>query len=465
MNLEVVILAAGNGTRMRSTLPKVLHELGGFPLLKHVIATAQELAPKQIHVVYGNHGEIIQAPFQGMTLNWVHQKQQLGTGHALAQALGACAPDAIVLVLYGDVPLISVETLTELLETVSARGVSFISAVMGDPTGLGRIVRDQKGNIVKIVEHKDASDEEMLIDEIFSGIIAASQQQFSQWLPKLQSKNKQNEYYLTEVIAFAAREQLPVNTVHAACEEEVQGVNDRLQLAALERYYQYRVVEALMLRGVTLRDPTRVDIRGEVMIAADVEIDVNVVLSGKVVIGSNSYIGPNCVLTNATIGENVEILANSVIEDAQIHDNCCVGPFARLRPGTALQPGVRIGNFVEVKKSLIGEGSKINHLSYVGDATVGRDVNIGAGTITVNYDGHHKHATIIEKGASIGSNSSLVAPIHIGEYATIGAGSVLTKDAPASQLTLARASQKSIANWPGPRSVRCAKKAKSETDQ
>lgn len=436
MALNIIVLAAGQGKRMHSALPKMLHTLAGKTLLHHVVAAAEALHPAVIYVVYGHEGTKIQNQSRNLQVQWVEQKQQLGTGHAVAQVLPLITNEGSVLILVGDVPLITPAILQKLLTETAPNEIGLITVIMSNPTGLGRILRDPKGKIIGIIEDKDATLEQKKIQEINTGIIVAPVDCLRRWLPKLQNNNTQGEYYLPDIMAMAVAEGIPITAVQADSPYEVQGVNDRVQLAMLERHYQRQLANKLMLAGVTLRDPDRLDVRGELQVAHDVTIDVNVIIEGNVVIGKNSFIGSNTLLRDVKIGENVTIKANSVIEEATIADDCVIGPFARIRPGTKLEQGVHIGNFVEVKKSAIGVASKINHLSYVGDATVGREVNIGAGTITCNYDGINKHQTIIEDRVFIGSDTQLVAPVTIGHDAIIGAGSTVTQDAPAEALTL-----------------------------
>lgn len=447
MGLHIVILAAGKGQRMMSDLPKVLHPLGGKPLLERVVNTAQQLAPQAIHVVYGNGGSMVSQTLRHLPVNWVEQSQLLGTGHAVAQALPHCGDAEKILVLYGDVPLIAVESLKTLLEKTPADGLGLIVAELANPQGFGRIIRDDHGHIVAIVEQRDANVQQQAIKEINTGIITTSTRNLKKWLPQLKNTNHQQEYYLTDIIALAAQEGLAIYGAKAACGEETRGVNDRVELAILERFYQRQTALAFMRQGVMIADPERLDIRGDATIATDVFLDVNVILEGRVVIGKHSRIGPNVWLKDVEIGENVTVLANSVIEGAVIAEQCQIGPFARIRPGTVLAAGAKIGNFVEVKKSKIGRASKVNHLSYVGDATIGSEVNIGAGAITCNYDGVNKNPTHIADGAFIGSNTALVAPVSIGKNAVIGAGSTITRDAPDDALTVARARQATIKGW------------------
>ncbi len=433
---------------MRSELPKVLHTLSGKPLLQHVYELAHQLDPQIIAIVYGHGGQEVLARFPAWKVTWVEQTRQLGTGHAVEQALPYVQDEAQVLVLYGDVPLLRRETLERLLSLPGE--LRLLTTVLENPTGYGRIIRNAQGRVIRIVEEKDASAEEKAICEVNTGILTASAAKLKAWLGRLDNANAQGEYYLTDIVALAVAEGVEVNTISAPS-DEVAGVNDKLQLAELERVYQRRQAEALLKQGVTLRDPNRFDLRGEIeAIGRDVEIDVNVVLEGRIALGDRVRIGPNVILKDVVIGDEVEILAYSLIEQARIGAKSRIGPFARIRPETVLAEKTHIGNFVEVKKSRIGLGSKVNHLSYIGDAEIGSHVNVGAGTITCNYDGANKHKTIIEDGAFIGSDTQLVAPVRIGREATIGAGSTITKDAPAGKLTLSRSPQVTIEHWQRP---------------
>ncbi len=452
MKLNVIILAAGQGTRMRSDIPKVLHTLGGRPLLQHVIETAQQLTPETINVVYGHGADQVLAKFSGWPVQWAEQAEQLGTGHAVQQ-VSLSDGDGIVLILYGDVPLLKKQTLQRLLETAESERLALLTVKLANPTGYGRIVRDDQGQVQRIVEEKDASDAEKTITEVNTGIMALPSFYLKQWLNRLENNNAQGEFYLTDVIAMAVTDGILVETVLAENEFEVQGINNKRQLAELERAYQQSQAEILMDQGATLRDPSRFDLRGEVEVGRDVEIDVNVVMEGRVKLGNRVKIGPNVVIRNAVVDDDVEILAHSIIDDAQIGPGSRIGPFARLRPGTCLARGTHVGNFVEIKKSIVGEGSKINHLSYVGDSEVGGGVNIGAGTITCNYDGVNKFKTVIEDGAFIGSDTQLVAPVRVGRGATIGAGSTITRDAPEGKLTLSRSKQITVDNWQRPKKL------------
>lgn len=447
MSLSIVILAAGQGKRMCSQIPKVLHLLAHKPLLTHVVDTAHSLNPRATFVVYGHGGEQVRQQLAQLPVQWIQQDQQLGTGHATLQALPHIHENDRVLILVGDIPLVSRTTLEKLLAQTSVDQVGLVTVSMPNPAGFGRVLRNSQNAVVGIVEDKDATAAQRAINEINTGIIVAPAQRLQHWLTTLTNHNAQQEYYLPDIIARAVAEGLTVTTVSAESPEEVQGVNDRVQLASLERYYQRRFAQEIMLAGVTLRDPARFDVRGELQVAQDVTIDVNVLIAGKVIIGAGCTIGPNCVLRDVVLGANVAVQANSVIEGAVIADDCIIGPFARIRPETELATGVHIGNFVEVKKSRVARNSKINHLSYVGDAVVGQRVNVGAGTITCNYDGVNKHQTIIEDDVHIGSNTQLVAPVTIGMGATIGAGSTITRDAPAGALTLCRTEQRTINGW------------------
>jgi bifunctional UDP-N-acetylglucosamine pyrophosphorylase/glucosamine-1-phosphate N-acetyltransferase len=449
MSLEIIILAAGQGTRMRSSLPKVLHPIAGKPMLGHVIDTARKLNPDNIHVVYGHGGDQVKSVFAEGGINWVEQDKQLGTGHAVEQAMPAVQPGTMVLVLYGDVPLITEEILMNLLER-AAGGLGLLTVELDDPNGYGRILRDKGGHVQAIVEQKDATPEQLSIHEGNTGILACNGERLRAWLTKLDNDNAQGEFYLTDVIALAVADSIPVYAEVVNDADEVAGVNDRLQLAHLERRYQQRVAESLMRQGVTLFDPARFDLRGSLTVGQDVEIDVGVVIEGNVMLGDRVRIGANCVLRDVTIGDDVVIEPMSVVEQATVAAECTIGPFARIRPGTVLSTGAKVGNFVEIKNSVIGRASKINHLSYIGDTEMGDAVNIGAGTITCNYDGANKHRTVIGDNVFIGSASQLVAPVCIGDSATIGAGSTITRDAPDALLTLSRSTQKSLKGWKRP---------------
>ena len=449
-HLSIVILAAGQGSRMKSALSKVLHPLAGKPLLQHVLDSARCLSPKELIVVYGHGGEQVRDAISDKAITWAEQKQQKGTGHAVQQAMPTIADDRSVLILYADVPLISETTLAGLIKQVTETQMALLTVHLENPAGYGRIVRDVHGMVQSIVEEKDASDEQRKITEINTGILAVKANKLKQWLAKLNNNNAQGEYYLTDIIAMAVSDGMEVITTHPATVEEVMGINSRAELAQMERYYQGQMAEALMAEGVSLADPRRIDIRGRLSVGRDIFIDTNVIFMGEVSIGDNVTIGANCVIINSTIEAGVEILPMCVIENATIGKDSRVGPFSRLRPGANLSGDNHIGNFVEIKNSNIGLGSKVNHLTYIGDTDMGSGVNIGAGTITANYDGANKHRTTIEDNASTGSNSVLVAPIKVGKGATIGAGTVLRKDAPAEELTLTALKQKTIEGWKRP---------------
>ena len=449
MTTEVVILAAGQGTRMRSRLPKVLHQLAGKPMVSHVIDSAKKIQADAIHVVVGHGAEQVKQTLADNELHWAIQEQQLGTGHAVAQAMPAIKPESTVLIAYGDVPLITAETLTGLIEAANDKTLSLLTVHLDNPTGYGRIVRES-GAITAIVEQKDAGEEQLLINEVNTGILAVAAAKLNQWLPALSSNNAQGEYYLTDIIAMAVNDGMDVIAQHPQSAMEVEGANNRLQVAALERFYQQQQAQRLMTEGATLADPARIDIRGDLTIGQDIFIDINCVFIGDVSIADDVIIGPNCVIENSTVGRGTVIKANSILENATVAENCDIGPFARLRPGSVLANQAKVGNFVETKKTNIGEGSKINHLTYIGDSNIGKGVNVGAGTITCNYDGANKFTTNIGDGAFIGSNSSLVAPVNIGSHATIGAGSTISGDVTDNQLSVARGKQKNIEGWKRP---------------
>ncbi|PAU77339.1 bifunctional UDP-N-acetylglucosamine diphosphorylase/glucosamine-1-phosphate N-acetyltransferase GlmU [Halomonas salipaludis] len=449
MTLDVVILAAGQGTRMRSTRPKVLHTLAGKPMVRHVIDTAATLGAEKLHVVIGHGGDQLRQALGDCPVSFAVQAEQKGTGHAVAQALDALGPDK-VLVLYGDVPLIRRETLAALLDSVSEQQMALLTVTLDDPSGYGRILRNAAGQAVAIVEHKDASESERAVQECNTGIMAMTSAQLRRWLPQLSADNAQGEYYLTDVLALAAAEGVSIATAQPASPMEVEGVNNRAQMARLERAYQQAIAERLMTEGVALADPARLDVRGSLRCGHDVEIDVGCVFEGEVELGEGVRIGPYCVIRDSHIGAESVIEAHSVIEGAVAAGHNRIGPFARLRPGSRLAVGAKVGNFVETKNVEVGEGSKINHLSYVGDASLGRGVNVGAGTITCNYDGANKHRTEIGDDAFIGSNTALVAPISVGKGATVGAGSTIGKDVADGALAVSRARQISKPDWPRP---------------
>jgi bifunctional UDP-N-acetylglucosamine pyrophosphorylase/glucosamine-1-phosphate N-acetyltransferase len=448
--LNVVILAAGKGTRMKSELPKVLHPLAGRPLLSHCLAAADRLGAERICVVYGHGGDILPKRIARSDVHWALQEPQLGTGHALQQALPMLDAASICLILYGDVPLTRPETLREMLGIARQGAVALLTVRLPDATGYGRIVRSPDGQVQRIVEHKDASPEERKIDEVNTGIMCLPTSRLAAWLARLCNDNAQGEYYLTDIIAMAAAEGERVVPCHPASEWEVLGVNSRAQLAQLERHYQLLQAETLMTQGVTLIDPARIDVRGELTCGKDVLIDINCIFEGSVVLGDGVRVGANCVLKDTSLGASVEVKPFCHLDGARVSDRAIIGPYARLRPGTELADEVHVGNFVELKNAQVGFNSKINHLSYVGDATIGRKVNVGAGTITCNYDGANKYRTVIEDEVFIGSDTQLVAPVTIGKGATLGAGTTLTKDAPAGELTLSRAKQLTISGWKRP---------------
>lgn len=451
MEIKTIILAAGQGTRMRSSKPKVLHKISDRALLHHVYDTSNQLENNSIVIVYGHGGELVKQELQSLIVDWVEQKQQLGTGHAVQQAEKYINDNDKVLILYGDVPLLKKSTIDKLLENVSQFSIGLMTVQLDNPKGYGRIVRAKDGSVLKIVEEKDASEEEKLISEGNTGILATPGNLLKQWLSRLENSNAQKEFYLTDIIEMAAKDGVQVKTNQPETQDEVLGVNDRSQLAHLERAYQLEQANSLMEQGITLRDPSRIDVRGSFeQLGQDIEMDINVLFEGINSIGKNVKIGANCIFKNAVIGDDVEILPNCIIEDAIVGNSCRIGPFARLRPQAELASEVHIGNFVEIKKSTVASGSKINHLSYIGDAEVGSKVNIGAGTITCNYDGVNKFKTVIEDGAFIGSDTQLIAPVTIGKGATIGAGSTITKDTPEQQLTLSRTKQTSINGWQRP---------------
>ncbi|ERI53725.1 bifunctional N-acetylglucosamine-1-phosphate uridyltransferase/glucosamine-1-phosphate acetyltransferase [Pseudomonas sp. EGD-AK9] len=449
MSLDIVILAAGQGTRMRSALPKVLHPVAGQSMLGHVIATARQLQPQGIHVVIGHGAERVRERLAADDLNFVLQAEQLGTGHAVAQALPALSAER-VLILYGDVPLIEAETLQRLLAKVADEQLALLTVDLVDPTGYGRIVRDAAGVVQAIVEHKDATPEQRQICEGNTGILAVPGKRLGDWLGRLSNSNAQGEYYLTDVIAMAVADGLLVATEQPQDAMEVQGANDRIQLAELERHYQQRAARRLMAQGVTLRDPARFDLRGEVTVGRDVLIDVNVILEGQVLIEDDVQIGPNCVIKDSTLRKGAIVKANSHLEGAELGEGADCGPFARLRPGARLGAKAHVGNFVELKNAVLGEGAKAGHLSYLGDAEIGARTNIGAGTITCNYDGANKFRTVMGEDVFIGSNSALVAPVTLGDRATTGAGSTITADVPADTLAVGRAKQRNIEGWKRP---------------
>ncbi|NDL65604.1 bifunctional UDP-N-acetylglucosamine diphosphorylase/glucosamine-1-phosphate N-acetyltransferase GlmU [Acerihabitans arboris] len=449
--MSVVILAAGKGTRMYSDLPKVLHPLAGKPLVRHVIDAAASLGAARIHLVYGHGGERLRQTLAGPDpeLNWVLQPEQRGTGHAMQQAAPFFQDDEDILMLYGDVPLIAPATLERLLAAKPDGGIGLLTVTLDDPTGYGRIVREN-GKVSGIVEQKDADETQRGIREINTGILVANGGDLKRWLSRLTTNNTQGEYYITDIIALAWGEGRHINTVNPGRPSEVEGVNNRLQLAGLERIYQRQQAENLLLAGVMLCDPARFDLRGELTHGRDVTIDTNVIIEGRVSLGNNVVIGAGCVLKDCAIGDNVVISPYTVIDQAQLQADCTVGPFARLRPGSELEEGAHVGNFVEMKKARLGRGSKAGHLSYLGDAQIGAGVNIGAGTITCNYDGANKHQTVIGDDVFVGSDTQLVAPVTVGNGATIGAGTTVTRNVAEKELALSRVRQVNITGWERP---------------
>ena len=447
--MNIVILAAGQGKRMHSNLPKVLHPLAGMPLLAHVIDSARRLSPQTLCLVYGHGGDAVRATLDAPDLAWALQEPQLGTGHAVQQALPFLKGDGTTLILYGDVPLIRSETLERLLHAAQD-ALAILTVELSDPGGYGRIVRNDAGQVIRIVEQKDSTPEERCIREINTGIMAMPSARLGDWLARLSNNNAQKEYYLTDIVGMAVAEGLPIRTANPKNEWEVLGVNSKVQLAELERIAQRCTAEQLMEQGVRLADPARLDVRGELTCGRDVFIDVNCVFEGKVELDEAVEVGPNCVLKNARIGAGTRLAAFTHVEEAVVGPDGRIGPFARLRPGAELAEDVHIGNFVEIKKSTIAAHSKVNHLAYIGDATIGSRVNVGAGTITCNYDGANKFQTIIEDDAFIGSDTQLVAPVTVGRGATLGAGTTLTRDAPPDSLTVSRARQASISGWKRP---------------
>ncbi len=448
--LAVIILAAGQGTRMKSKLPKVLHKVGDRSMLEHSYDRAVALQANDIHVVYGHGGETVTTALAHLKVNWVLQEQQNGTGHAVEVAMPTINDDEMVLVLYGDVPLVRVETLQALVDAAKQSGFGLLTALLDNPTGYGRIIRNSDGVVTRIVEQKDANADELAVNEVNTGMLAVDAGRLRQWIADLDDNNAQGEFYLTDIIAMAANAGVTINTVHPASIDETLGANNRVQLAELERFLQQRQAQQLMLDGVSLRDPARIDVRGSLTAGQDVEIDINCIFEGTVTLGDRVSIAANCIIRNSHIGNDTVIEANSIIDNSQLAADVIVGPYARLRPETVLAQGAKIGNFVEVKKSTIGKGSKVNHLSYIGDTTMGANVNIGAGTITCNYDGANKFKTIIEDGVFVGSDTQLVAPVTLAKGTTIGAGSTITKDTPADTLTLTRSKQVSLNGWQRP---------------
>ena len=449
MGLSIVILAAGKGSRMNSNKPKVLQTLAAKTLIKHVINTVEKLNPDNIIVVTGHLKEQVEEALSGHKITFVHQTKQLGTGHAVLQAL-PYLEDQKVLILYGDVPLISAEVLDNLVTTTHDDDLGVLTAFMDDPTGLGRIVRDKFGAVTNIVEEKDANDSQRQIKEINTGIYCVHRACLAKWLPELKSNNVQNEYYLTDIVKFAKDDAITINVTHPVNEFEVLGVNDRAQLANLERVWQRNVAEKIMEKGVSIADPNRFDVRWHLDVGKDCWFDINVIIKGNVTLGNNVVVGANCILKNCTIEDNVKIKANTMVDSSIIRSGAIVGPFARVRPDCDIKEGAVIGNFVETKKTILGKGSKASHLTYLGDSEIGENCNIGAGVITCNYDGVNKHKTTIGDNAFIGSDSQLIAPITIGIGAFVGAGSTISKDVPSQQLAVSRAKQRHIESWEKP---------------
>jgi len=448
--LHVVVLAAGQGTRMKSDLPKVLHCIAGKPMLEHVVAVAKALRAQATQIVYGHGGDKVQQALRGWELSWVEQKEQLGTGHAVQQAAPDIPDESRVLILYGDVPLITQDTLQNLIDLLVKTDIALLTVHLSDPTGYGRIMRNEHRKVYAIVEEKDASPDQKRVTEVNTGMVAVNGKRLKQWLSRLKNNNQQGEYYLTDVTSLAVEDGCEVLTCAPRHVIEVEGVNNKMQLARLERAYQRHRADQFMEQGVTLIDPGRFDVRGTLEIGRDVIIDVNTIFEGRVTIGNNVHIGANAIIKDTHIGDGSQILPNSIVDGAHIGKNCVIGPFARIRPDTEIADSVRIGNFVEVKKSNIAAHSKVNHLSYIGDTKMGSKVNVGAGTITCNYDGANKHETVIGDNVFIGSDTQLVAPVFVGEGATIGAGSTITHDVPSHELTLSRSQQKTRKGWKRP---------------
>jgi bifunctional UDP-N-acetylglucosamine pyrophosphorylase/glucosamine-1-phosphate N-acetyltransferase len=451
MSLSIIILAAGQGTRMYSELPKVLHQLAGKSLLEHVHHTASMLETRGIHIIYGYGGDQLIEEHSHLDADWVEQKEQLGTGHAVKQALPNIPDKDLVLVLYGDVPLITSETLADLVNAAEETTFSLLTTYVEDPRGYGRILRNENDEVSRIVEDKDATNDEKRINEVNTGMMVVNGKALKQWVEKLEDNNAQSEFYLTDVIEMAVSDGIKINAIQPYSEVEIRGVNDRAQLSELERYYQLIQAHQLMRRGITIMDPGRFDLRGDLEIDSDCYIDINVILEGRLKIGSGVRIGANCIIKDTVIDDDVEILPNSIVENAVIGKACRIGPFARIRPETVLNENVHVGNFVEIKKSVLGNGSKVNHLSYIGDSEVGTDTNIGAGVITCNYDGANKHKTIIGDNVFIGSDVQLVAPVSVSSGATIAAGTTVTKDVAENELALSRTPQKSMSDWKRPK--------------
>ena len=447
--LSVVILAAGKGTRMYSDLPKVLHKIAGKPMIKHVIDTAKQLNAAQIHLIYGHGADLLKQRLADEPVNWVFQAEQLGTGHAMQQAAPFFADDENILMLYGDAPLITTETLRKLIAAKPEKGIALLTVNLENPTGYGRIIR-QDGNVTAIVEQKDANAEQLKITEVNTGVMVSDGASFKKWLARLDNNNAQGEYYMTDVIGLANQDGFKVVAVQATDMMEVEGANNRLQMAAVERYFQRKQAQKLLLAGVSLTDPERFDLRGELEHGKDVEIDINVIIEGNVRLGNRVKIGAGCVLKNVEIADDVEIKPYSVLENAVVGEKAAIGPFSRLRPGAELAAGTHVGNFVEIKQAKVGKGSKVNHLTYIGDAEIGRDCNIGAGVITCNYDGANKFKTVIGDNVFVGSDSQLIAPVTIADNVTVAAGATVTDNVAAGELVISRVRQRHIPNWKRP---------------
>jgi bifunctional UDP-N-acetylglucosamine pyrophosphorylase / glucosamine-1-phosphate N-acetyltransferase len=451
LSLSIIILAAGQGKRMNSDKPKVLNLLAGKPLLTHVCETAIKIEHREIYIVYGCGGEQVRDSLKNSQVTWVKQEEQLGTGHAVQQVLPSIPKTDDILILYGDVPLINETSLTKLVKAAADTGFSLLTAYFDEPYGYGRIVRDSSDNIVAIIEEKDATEEQQSICEVNAGFMVIKSEALNGWINSLNNKNKQNEYYLTDIVAMAVKDNIKVSPVLAESIIEVQGINTRAQLSEAERYYQTVQAYHLMDEGVGIADPSRFDLRGELEIGSDNEIDVNVVMEGRLKLGNNISIAPNCLIKDTIIGDNVKIFANSVIENSIIGNDCRIGPFARIRPDSILDDHVHVGNFVEIKKSSLGKRTKANHLSYIGDAEIGNDTNIGAGVITCNYDGANKHKTSIGDNVFVGSDAQLIAPVRIDDGSTIAAGATITKNVDSNSLAISRAEQKSVPSWERPK--------------
>ena len=447
--LSVVILAAGKGTRMYSDLPKVLHKIAGKPMVKHVIDTAKQLNAAQIHLIYGHGADLLKQRLADEPVNWVFQAEQLGTGHAMQQAAPFFADDENILMLYGDAPLITTETLQKLIAAKPENGIALLTVNLENPTGYGRIIR-QDGNVTAIVEQKDANAEQLKITEVNTGVMVSDGASFKKWLARLDNNNAQGEYYMTDVIGLVNQDGFKVVAVQATDMMEVEGANNRLQMAALERYFQRKQAQKLLLAGVSLTDPERFDLRGELEHGKDVEIDINVIIEGNVRLGNRVKIGAGCVLKNVEIADDVEIKPYSVLENAVVGEKAAIGPFSRLRPGAELAAETHVGNFVEIKQAKVGKGSKVNHLTYIGDAEIGCDCNIGAGVITCNYDGANKFKTVIGDNVFVGSDSQLIAPVTIADNVTVAAGATVTDNVEAGELVISRVRQRHIPNWKRP---------------